>query len=71
MKMTHPASDHVVDVIPARAEMYRQQGWREATPDAPAGNASLAAWQNFARTKGFEDAELEGKTRDELRAALS
>jgi hypothetical protein len=33
----------------------------------PAGNASLAAWQDYARTQGATDADLDGKTRDELR----
>lgn len=33
----------------------------------PAGNASLEAWQEFARSKGATSEDLEGKKRDELR----
>ena len=48
---------------------------READPgasdasvcDVPSGNASLVAWQEFARSKGASDEDLVGKTRDELR----
>jgi hypothetical protein len=71
VKLTHPDSDQVLDVAEARADMYLGQGWREATPAAPGGNASLNAWQEFARTQGFSEADLEGKSRDDLRAALS
>ena len=46
-----------------------------AAPDAPAadgtvapkGGASLAAWRDYAATLGATDADLDGKTRDELR----
>lgn len=71
MKLRHPGRGRVIDVPAARAEMYRSQGWVEATEDAPPGNASLAVWQDFARSKGFADDDLNGKTRDDLRAALS
>lgn len=71
MKLTHPDSDQVLDVDPKHAPRYTSQGWRPATPDAPAGNASLDAWQAFARERGFTDEDLDGKSRDELRAALS
>jgi hypothetical protein len=42
------------------------------TPDAdapavPKGGASLAAWREYAATLGASDADLDGKTRDELR----
>lgn len=33
----------------------------------PAGNASLEEWQGYARSVGASDADLEGKTRNELR----
>lgn len=33
----------------------------------PAGNASLEAWRDFARTQGMSEADLDGLTRDELR----
>lgn len=71
MKMTHPDTDLVIDVPESLASSYESQGWRAATSDAPAGNASLADWQEFARSKGFADEDLDGKTRDDLRAALS
>jgi hypothetical protein len=34
---------------------------------APAGNASLADWQEYARTQGATDADLDGKSRNDLR----
>lgn len=71
MKMTHPETDLVVDVPETAADVYRSQGWREATPAAPAGSASLEAWQTFALEQGLSEADVEGTTRDELRAALS
>lgn len=71
MKMTHPDSDLVVEVPAHAIATYESQGWREATPDAPKGNAPLAAWQEYARLKGFTDEDLEDKSRDDLRAALS
>lgn len=71
VKMTHPQSKIPVEVQAQAVEAYESQGWRKATEDAPAGNASLEVWQEFARTKGFTDEELEGKSRDDLRSALS
>lgn len=71
MKLRHPKRGRVIEVAPERAAMYRASGWVDATPDAPAGNASLATWQEFARTKGFTDEDIDGKSRDDLRAALS
>jgi hypothetical protein len=71
IKMTHPKSSIDVEVQPSAVATYESQGWRKATDGAPAGNASLEAWQDFAREKGFTDEELEGKSRDDLRAALS
>lgn len=71
MKLTHPDSTQTIDVDEARVEMYVSQGWRPATTDAPKGNAPLGEWQAFAREKGFTDDDLEGKTRDDLRTALS
>lgn len=35
--------------------------------EVPSGNASLVVWQEFARSKGATDEDLDGKTRDELR----
>jgi hypothetical protein len=35
--------------------------------EVPSGNASLVVWQEFARSKGAADEDLDGKTRDQLR----
>lgn len=35
--------------------------------DAPRGNASLEAWQEYAKSKGATDEDLDGMTRDEIR----
>ncbi len=35
--------------------------------DKPAGNASLEAWQEYARSQGATSGEIDGKTRGELR----
>lgn len=71
VKLTHPDSTQELDVLPDQVERYESQGWRTATAGAPAGNASLETWQEFARTKGFTEEDLDGKSRDDLRAALS
>ena len=71
MKMTHPDTDLDIDVPEHLADTYRSQGWREATTDAPKGNASLEEWQEYARAKGFAEEQIEGQSRDDLRAALS
>jgi hypothetical protein len=36
-------------------------------PGRPAGNASLADWQDYALSQGATSDEIDGKTRDELR----
>ena len=71
MKMTHPDTDLEVEVPDGLISSYVSQGWRPASSDAPAGNASLDLWRDYARSKGFTDEDLDGKTRDDLRAALS
>lgn len=71
MKMTHPNSDLEIDVPAGAVATYESQGWRVATPKAPKGNAGLEEWQEFARTQGFSEEDLEGKSRDDLRSALS
>lgn len=40
-----------------------------ATPvvEVPGGNASLVAWQDYARANGATDADLDGLGRDEVR----
>lgn len=43
----------------------------KAQLDEPAGNAALDVWQAYARSKGATDAELDGKSRDDLRTAYS
>lgn len=81
VKMTHPKSPIAVEVQPEAVQTYESQGWRKAEVDAPAGNATLEAWQQYARQRGFSEDELLGEPdddgqrqplgRDELRAALS
>lgn len=71
MKLIHPESSQEIEVAESVASRYIGQGWREPATDAPKGNASLTEWQDYARSKGFDDADIEGKTRDELRAALA
>lgn len=71
MKLMHPESKQEIEVADVVAPRYFAAGWRELADDAPKGNASLAEWQEYARTKGFSDDDLEDKTRDELRAALA
>lgn len=68
MRLMHPGSPQEIDVLEGSEHRYLANGWRPVEADAPKANASLKAWQEFAREKGFED--FEGMTRDELRAAL-
>lgn len=51
-----PAADVAQDQEPAPDE-----------DDRPAGNASTEDWQEYARTQGATDADLEGLSRNELR----
>lgn len=71
MKLMHPDSKQEIEVADEVADRYFSQGWREPADDAPKSSAPLSAWQDYAREKGFSDEEIEGKTRDELRAALA
>lgn len=75
MKLTHAGSGQTIEVQEDHSDRYLQQGWELAgtssTAAAPAGNASLADWQDYARTQGYSEADLEGKTRADLRAALA
>jgi hypothetical protein len=43
----------------------------EQSSGEPAGNASLADWQVFARTRGATDEDMDGQTRDQLRDLYS
>ena len=70
-KLMHPDSDLEVDVNPGSAPRYYQQGWREIAADAPKGNDSLSEWQEYALSKGFSDDEIDGQSRDQLRATLA
>ena len=62
------------DTVPAWAEkaIANPKAWAEAPePEqdaAPAGNASTEAWQAYATSKGATAKQIEGKSRDELRA---
>jgi hypothetical protein len=68
VKMMHPGSAQEIEVLEGSERRYIANGWRRVEADAPKGNASLKAWQDYARSKGLTD--FEGMTRDELRAAL-
>lgn len=70
-KLIHPDSKHEIEVAESVVGRYRSQGWREPADDAPKGNSSLEDWQDYARSKGFSDDDLDGRTRDEIRAALA
>lgn len=37
----------------------------------PAGNASLEAWQDYAKTQGHTDDDLDGLSRDDIRALFA
>lgn len=69
-RLTHPGSAQTIEVA-GDITNYLANGWRVATPKAPKGNASLGAWQAFARSQGFTEDEIAGKTKAELRSALS
>jgi hypothetical protein len=71
LTLMHPASRQTIEVAASVADRYRSQGWRLVAPDAPKGNASLAKWQEYARARGFTDAEIAGMSRADLRAALA
>jgi len=70
MRLMHPGSSQEVEVLDGSQHRYLANGWRQVEEDAPKGNASLPAWQDYARSKGFTDDDIAGKTRAELRAAL-
>lgn len=71
MKLIHPDSKQEIEVLESTAARYIQQGWRQPAEDAPKGNSSLEDWQEYARSKGFAEPDLEGLTRDAIRAALA
>lgn len=60
--------DHVYEADDSTPEPVAPNGERDETVEIPAGNASLEAWQEYARSQGLTDADLEGKSRDDLRA---
>lgn len=71
MKLTHPATSLKVEVSEDTADVYRSQGWRAEGEGVPKGNASLEEWQKYARAQGKSAEDIEGKTRDELRALFA
>jgi len=48
-----------------------QSAVAKAQLDEPAGNATLEAWQAYARSKGATDADLDGVSRDDLRTTYT
>lgn len=71
MKLIHPDSKQEIEVLDSTASRYLTQGWRQPADDAPKGNASLEDWQEYAREKGLSETDIEGASRDDLRAALA
>ena len=71
MKLMHPDSEQVIEVADSVVSRYKTQGWRVPADDAPSTRASLATWQEYARSKGFAAADLDGLTKAEIRAALA
>lgn len=71
MKLIHPDTEQEIDVAESVAARYINQGWRPPATDAPKGNASRDEWAAYALTKGFSEADIEGKSREELRAGLA
>lgn len=69
-RLTHPSSEQAIEVA-GDISNYLANGWRVATPEAPKGSANIGAWQAFARSQGFTEDEIAGKTKAELRSALS
>ncbi len=69
-RLSHPGSNQIIEVV-GDVSNYLANGWRPATPEAPKASASLGAWQKFARSQGITDADIDGKTKAELRSALS
>lgn len=49
------------------AETSAEGDESESESEQPAGNASLEEWREFARTQGATDADLDGKSRNDLR----
>lgn len=70
MKLSHSDSDLVLEVADDQADVYASQGWRPVV-EPPAGNASLEAWQEYAREQGLAHEDIQGRSRDDLRSALS
>lgn len=64
MRLKHPLSHNTVESN--NPEAYLSQGWVDAD-EAPKANSSLKVWQEYARSQGLGDAELEGLSRDDLR----
>lgn len=60
------------DKIPADvAKKLGDHVWEPDDSGAPAGNASLEAWQDYALSQGGTSDQVEGKSRDELRDQFS
>lgn len=71
MKLMHPEGSQEIEVNEAIVDRYVTQGWRPIAADSPRRNASLSDWQEYAKSKGFDDSDLDGMTRDQIRAALA
>ena len=55
----------------AAATMEAEEASDEVVAEKPAGNASRDLWAAFALAQGFASSDLEGQSRDEIRALFS
>jgi hypothetical protein len=63
-----PETDEIVDDTPGS---WAEPEFPQAGDRSPGGNGSLEQWQEYARSLGATDADLEGKTRNDLRDAYT
>lgn len=62
------AGDDVPDDVELGDHLLAEDEANEAdTSEAPAGNASLEVWQEYAKSQGASDDDLDGMSRNELR----
>lgn len=52
---------------PGEGDIDPEEAHEDASPEKPAGNASLEAWREFALASGRTEADLEGLNRDGIR----
>jgi hypothetical protein len=62
-----PQSLKAGDEIPEGLSLGDHVVAAEVDDEAPADNASLEAWQEYAKSQGASDDDLDGMSRNELR----